>query len=611
MTLTIHNPKVYDTAGRIAIVGYGSCNPLGTAQTAYLTRIGRFREIVPQLARIMGLVEVKEGRCFAKDQIVWGRRVSAYPDWKGKELSREEVIQHYGDYIDRNIGIRVILPGDSESGFDPQRFEQFPLITLEKDTEINGRTYKKGARIRISQIVKLGACHAGIKPSGWDLMEEGGFSGKPFTVMGRAHLMMMRAAAEAIINMGVSWSEVAKKIPREQRDVAAANGMAPGQYIRDGMSFPVLAQELSEDHLGHYLSDTMAFYLGKLFNAAHASTRPAACNTGIANMADLLLRMRGGQILFGAVATFEAAVDVPSINGFLAKKALADDRAVSALGDHPSLVSRPCLLDRSGFVMGEGGGVLILMPMGLAQELGVKIYAELLSAVTAMGPKGRLDFAWPTEGVGAVKEKAILEAAKLDGVSPEKIVEEIDVEESHLTSTPIGDTHGMKESARVYRKYGRSRKNPVLIVGAKGGPRLDWIPEARQSGGNGVAHLLGGSGTHSSVEAVQILEYGVVPPTVAGLDQVAPEILKEEEILITTEPVRLSRRRIVDVNNQGFGDTNGNEFVRNYEPERYQNGRATQFLQEASERWRQEQFAAIENGDKKPADFLPDMTKGD
>lgn len=617
--MNILSPRVFNPAGRIAIVGFGSADPLGLAHTSYATRTGRFEEALPDLARIMGLVEAKEGRFYAREILQAGRRVTAPADLQARPLESAEIVQLYREYVDRHIGIRVIEPQDAVLDLDPQRFVQWILVELKEDMYIDRRIlkrwrirmakevkFKKGQKIRVAKEVKLGACHAGVIPSGWDLLKETGLTGPTYGKLGRAHLMMIRSAADALIRMGVPWKTVAAAIDPERRGVAAANGMAPGEYIETGMSNIVLGLPLEPHHIELYISDAMGFLLGKLLGARHASTRPAACNTGPANIEDLVTRMRLGDILFGAVATFEAVIGDPSIAGFLAKKALANDRSVAILGDHPSLISRPGLPDRSGFVMGEGGGLLLLMNMELALHLGVCIYGEILAAETAMGPQESPDPAAPTEGVRIAMEKAILKVARLDGISPEQVVAQLDFIHAHGTSTPAGDLNAIEYYARVLAKYRRDRRRPIPVIYAKGGPRLDWIPTARQAGAIGLGHLLGGAGAQASVEAMQILLHGILPPSVAGLGLVDPKIAGAEYLYFPTDPVRASVR-IGKVDAQGFGDSNGEVWIRLHEDGIYLGGRETSSARAEAAAWRDEQLAAIQGGWAKPADFLPSM----
>jgi len=574
VTIGIFNPTLFDTAGRIAIVGYGSVNALGTTETSYLTRTGRFDQALPEFRRLMGVTEGTGAR----------------------------------DYIDRNIGIRTPRPEDLEEGFDIQRFQGFRGGPLTEDTTINGRLYRKGQEVLLPRTWKLPVCHAGVLPSGWNLLREMGLSGKPFDEFSRAHQIMVRTLADAMISMGIDWSTIEARIAPEQRKVAAGPGMAPGKSIRDGMVNPYLSRKIQMDQLAKYLADNPAFWLAKILDARHASTRIGACNTGICNMEDLAAAMRTGEILFGAVATFESAINETSITGFNEQKALATDRSVALLKDHASLVSRAGLANRSGFVMGEGGGVLLLMNWDLAVELGAVIYGEFLSARTALGELQGLDPAAPTKGVILAMARGLMEAAKLDGVSPQQFIQTLDFINGHGTSTPVGDVNGILCYDELLRQFGRDQRRPVWVVYAKGGPRLEGIESARQVGGNGTGHLLGGAASAATVEDVAIHEEGILPASVSGLSEVDPKILETRHLIYTTTPTRADAD--VGVSEaEGFGDSNGGAWTRKYRAERYKGGRDHQSQQDESRRRAQEWAEAIRSGKRKPGDFIPPLKK--
>jgi 3-oxoacyl-[acyl-carrier-protein] synthase II len=384
--------------------------------------------------------------------------------------------------------------------------------------------------------------------------------------------------------------------------------LGPGKHIRDGMVNPYLSRKIPKDQLAKYLSDNAAFWLAKMLDARHASTRIGACDTGICNMEDLVAAMRTGEILFGAVATFESAINETSIVGFNEQKALATDRAVALLRDHPSLVSRAGLANRSGFVMGEGGGLLLLMNWDLAVELGAVIYGEFLSARTALGDFQGLDPAAPTEGVILAMARGLMEAANIDGVTPQQFIQALDFINGHGTSTPVGDVNGILCYDALLKKFGRDRRRPVWVVYAKGGPRLEEIPSARQVGGNGTGHLLGGAASAATVENVSIHEEGILPASVSGLSEVNPKNLETRHLIYTTQPTQTDTEMGVS-EAEGFGDSNGGAWTRRYRAERYRGGREAQ-SQQAESRARSREWAEeVRSGKRKPGDIIPELKK--
>ncbi|NWF51358.1 MAG: beta-ketoacyl-ACP synthase II, partial [Ignavibacteriaceae bacterium] len=165
----------------------------------------------------------------------------------------------------------------------------------------------------------------------------------------------------------------------------------------------------------------------------------SACATANNNMIDACLLIRNGLADVIVTGGSEASVNEIGIAGFNSA------RALSTRNDSPETASRPFDSTRDGFVMGEGGGCLILEEYERANKRGAKIYAELvgvgLSAdayhITAPHP----------EGTGAVlsMEMAIKDA----GIKPE----DIDYINMHGTATPLGDIGETKAVKKVFGEH--------------------------------------------------------------------------------------------------------------------------------------------------------------
>lgn len=610
--ITAHIPRVFSPSGRIAIVGIGAATPFGTAETTYQTRTGRFVQALPELTRLMGLTEVREGMYYQRKEIRAGRAVEASDAKRGRALSTPDLLEEFRDYVDRHVGIRVIQAEDSEEGFDPQRVERWELIGLKKDTEISGKLLKAGEEIRVRRYDALEVSHGALIPSGWDLEAELGFHDKSINKrFGRLHWIMARSLADAVISMGVPWSVVDQAVDPERRKVAASPGMAPGKFIREGMVNSTLDKKLEKWQLAQYLADNVAYYLARWINARHASSRVGACDTGICNMEDLFAWMQAGKILFGAVSTFEAAVNVASVEGFFAQKALATNSSVARLLDHPSLVSMPGLARRSGFTMGEGGGVMLWMDYSLAMRLGLIIYGEVLGASTALGklnPGDPMDPAMPTTGVKLAFNNAINDWIKLDGITEKEAVAQIDLINGHGTSTPAGDINGAKCYDAIMEMHKRDPRRPVWVTYAKGGPRYDDHEDARQAGGNGTGHLLGGAATTAAVENLSVLEEGIIPGAVSSYEELDPEIANTQHLIYPTGPTPADIQVAV-AEAEGFGDSNGVVITRKHDPDRMQMGRQMAGRQQEARAWRDEQFSRVRGGSAKAAEYLPPLRK--
>lgn len=176
----------------------------------------------------------------------------------------------------------------------------------------------------------------------------------------------------------------------------------------------------------------------------------------------------------------EAAITESGIGGFNALRAMSERN-----DDHLS-ASRPYDKDRDGFVLGEGGGALILEELGHAQARGAKIYCELIGAgmsadayhMTAPDPEGR--------GVNIVMVNALRDA----GIQPA----DVDYINTHGTSTPLGDGAEVKAIEQVF---------------GEAAYKLNISSTKSMTG-----HLLGGAGGIEALACVLALQYQCVPPTI-------------------------------------------------------------------------------------------------
>ena len=186
-------------------------------------------------------------------------------------------------------------------------------------------------------------------------------------------------------------------------------------------------------------------------------------------MADLMLA--GGS---------EAAVVEAGIGGFNAMKAL------STRNDDPQTASRPFDIDRDGFVLGEGGGVLLLEEYEHAKARGAKIYAEI-GGVGATADAHHITAPHP-EGEGAAKVmQQCIDAA---GLKPE----DIDYVNVHGTSTPLGDIAETKGIKKVFGEHAY---------------QLNISSTKSMTG-----HLLGAAGVIESIATILAIKESVVPPTI-------------------------------------------------------------------------------------------------
>lgn len=222
----------------------------------------------------------------------------------------------------------------------------------------------------------------------------------------------------------------------------------------------------------------------------------------------------------------EAAVSPIAVAGFASMKALSDRN------DDPATASRPFDLNRDGFVIGEGAGLLLFEELEHAKKRGAHIYAEVVGYgstcdahhITAPDP----------EGDGAYRAMAM--AVKKAGWTPG----EVDLINAHGTSTPLNEQMETKAIRRLFGEHA----DKIMVQATK----------------SMIGHMLGAAGAAGTIAAIMAFEKGVVHPTV---NQFTPD----PECALNTVPnkaVKANVRKIL-VNSFGFGGHNGVLAIQRYE----------------------------------------------
>jgi 3-oxoacyl-[acyl-carrier-protein] synthase II len=200
-------------------------------------------------------------------------------------------------------------------------------------------------------------------------------------------------------------------------------------------------------------------------------------------------------------------------------------KALSTKGDHPEKASRPYDTARDGFVLGEGGAVLILEEYESAKARSARIYGEVLGA--GITSDGHHIAAPDPEGDGVVRAISL---ALTDG---DLSMEEIVHINAHATSTPAGD---IAEAHALTLALG-SHLPKVLVSATK----------------SMTGHLLGGAGAIESIFSLLALHERLAPPTI-NIDQLDPQINLN---VVREKPMPLEGKRLVALNDSfGFGGHN-------------------------------------------------------
>jgi 3-oxoacyl-[acyl-carrier-protein] synthase II len=237
----------------------------------------------------------------------------------------------------------------------------------------------------------------------------------------------------------------------------------------------------------------------------------ASSNNAIANALDLIRLGRAEIIVAGGT---EAPVSDASIGGFNAIKAM------STLNESPLTASRPFDVNRDGFVIGEGAGVLMVEELEHALNRGAKIYCEL-SGYGAASDAFHLVATHP-DGLGAT---LAMEAAIADAVIAK---EEVSYINAHATSTPIGDISECKAIETVFGEL----ISTISISATK----------------SMTGHMLGAAGAIEAIACIKSIENNLVHPTI-NLDNVDPQLNPSFDFT----PLTARKRDVQVVMNNTFG----------------------------------------------------------
>ncbi len=307
----------------------------------------------------------------------------------------------------------------------------------------------------------------------------------------------------------------------------ALGGISPMAETQDGLSTGAhkkVSPRFVPKIIGNEAAAQVAIAKGYRGPSLTVST---ACSSGGDAISTACMMLMSGQADAVLAMGTESALSPLFILG------LASAHALSTNNDNPQGASRPFDKDRDGFVIGEGGGALIIETEENAKKRGAKILCELAGFsnctdgyhVTSPHP----------EGIGAVfcMEKAIEHA----GLS----VEEVDYINTHGTSTPMGDPI---ETQAIVELFGDHAKD-MAVTSTKGA----------------TGHMMGAGGITEAITCIQCIRQGLVPPTLnldnlddkcADLNYVPGKAMKKEV-------------KVAMSNSFGFGGQNSSVIFKKYE----------------------------------------------
>jgi 3-oxoacyl-[acyl-carrier-protein] synthase II len=250
-----------------------------------------------------------------------------------------------------------------------------------------------------------------------------------------------------------------------------------------------------------------------------------ACAAGTHAVGQAFHMIRNGLADIMATGGVESTVTPLAVSGFNAM------RALSTRNHEPQKASRPFDLDRDGFVLGEGGAVIILEELGRALERGAGIYAEMIG----FGLSGdAFHMAAPApEGEGAVR--CMVNALADAGIRPD----EVDYINAHGTSTDLNDKYETQAIKRVFGEHARK----LAVSSTK----------------SMTGHLLGAAGGLEAAYTALTLERQVIPPTI-NYETPDPDC----DLDYVPNVARAATLRVAVSNSFGFGGTNGSLVLRRW-----------------------------------------------
>jgi 3-oxoacyl-[acyl-carrier-protein] synthase II len=253
------------------------------------------------------------------------------------------------------------------------------------------------------------------------------------------------------------------------------------------------------------------------------TTTVTACATGSHSIGESFRLIQRGDADAMICGGAEATIRPTGMAGFCAM------RAMSTRNDEPQKASRPFDVDRDGFVMGEGAGILILESLEHAEKRGAKIYAEVIGYGLSADAHHMTEP--DPDGAARCMKMAIRDA----GINPE----DIDYINAHGTSTPVGDK---SETAAVKKALGEHAYK-VAISSTK----------------SMTGHLLGAAGGVEAIICGLSLQKGIIAPTI-NLDNPDPDC----DLDYVPNVPRKADLNIAMSNSFGFGGHNATVILKKY-----------------------------------------------
>ncbi|MCF7811309.1 beta-ketoacyl-ACP synthase II [bacterium] len=289
----------------------------------------------------------------------------------------------------------------------------------------------------------------------------------------------MFAGIEAVEDSGIDF----ESCDRDRIGVIFGSGIG-GMYVFEEQVRNVLnkgPRKISPFFIPAMISDIAAGHLSIRYglHGPNFSTTSACATSGHA-IGCAMRSIRYGESDVMLTGGSEAPITLVGLGGFCAM------RALSTRNDAPEKASRPFDKERDGFIIAEGGGIILLEELEHALARKAKIYAEIIG-VGFSGDAFHIT-APPEDGRGAAK--SMLAAIKDGGLE----LEDIDYINAHGTSTPLNDAAETQAIKTVFGE--RAKKIPISSIKSM------------------VGHTLGAAGALELISTVLTIKHSIIPPTI-------------------------------------------------------------------------------------------------
>lgn len=333
--------------------------------------------------------------------------------------------------------------------------------------------------------------------------------------MDRCEQVALIAALEAWSDAGLP-PEPATQVDPERLGVVVGTGI--------GGALTLLSQDDKLERFGlrkvspltipMLMPNGPAAWVGLTFGAKGGVHAPvSACASGAEALAIAWRMLRAGEVDVIVAGGAEACINALPVAGF------AQMRAMSTRNDEPVRASRPFDIERDGFVLGEGSGMMVLERESFARARGARVYGRLAGIGTSSD--GHHITAPDPEGTGAARAiKFALRSADIDPADVGHV-------NAHATATSVGD---VAEATAIRTSIG----DHAVVTAPK----------------SSLGHLLGAAGAVEAIATLLAIRDGVVPPTL-NLDNIDPAV----QLDVTTEVRKVELTAAVN-DSFGFGGHN-------------------------------------------------------